>query len=301
MKKTLSIIFSFIVLSSNSLANEYFHKVKKDYESLMEKKYILLPHKGNYLMPFVYNSNPNNSIYSAALPQDQLSKKGEITKDTEAEFQLSFSIVADKNIFKTEWDLFISYTQKSFWQVYNSAWSKPFRETNYAPEIYLRRIFDKPIEILGLKFVLFDAGLIHQSNGQIQALSRSWDRIFVRTAFIKNRFTMMLDLWYRLPERSSEDENKSIYKYRGYGELRLAYGAGDNFYQLRILPGTYRQGVELEYSYPINDAIRFFTKISHGYGLSLQDFDHESQKIGIGFSLGDPFTNNPDKTNSWFL
>jgi len=32
--------------------------------------------------------------------------------------------------------LYFGFTAMSFWQVYNDAVSKPFRETNYEPEVF---------------------------------------------------------------------------------------------------------------------------------------------------------------------
>ena len=52
----------------------------------------------------------------------------------EAKFQISFK----RRLFEYEWvPLYLGYTQKSFWQVYDGPKSRPFRENNYNPEMFL--------------------------------------------------------------------------------------------------------------------------------------------------------------------
>ena len=60
--------------------------------------------------------------------------------------------------------LWVGYTQQSHWQVYNSEASRPFRETNYEPEVMLA--FHPDRRLLGFDWRLLDVSLVHQYNAR---------------------------------------------------------------------------------------------------------------------------------------
>ena len=93
----------------------------------------------------------------------------------EVTFQISFKVRLWRDILGKDLNLWFGYTQRSFWQLYNFNDSSPFRETNYEPELLLT--LSTRFSILGLKGRFFQLGANHQSNGQSEPLSRSWNRI----------------------------------------------------------------------------------------------------------------------------
>lgn len=194
----------------------------------------------------------------------------------------------NRNIFNSDLNLFLGYTHTSWWQIYNTGWSRQFRETNYTPSVFVRKIFERPKKISRFNILAYDIGYIHQSNGQIQELSRSWDRLFFRTAFGVNRFVFVINTWIRLKILDRKlDDNPNILDYRGYGDLKIKYYDGKSIYSLKIIPGLKYYGSEVGYSYPINEGVRFYTKINYGYGHSLIDNENKEKRIGIGFALSD--------------
>ena len=106
-------------------------------ESKPRGQYVLMPHRSNYLLPFTYNNRPNVDPVFDATGQDVL--------EAEAVFQISPKIKLWQDILDRDMDLWLGYTQRSFWQVYNTVDSSPFRETNYEPEVLLNFRTDLPL------------------------------------------------------------------------------------------------------------------------------------------------------------
>lgn len=245
----------------------------KKYE--IEELFGIKPYKKNYILPYAYTSEKITG-----------------REQQEAEFQISLK----KEILPTFLDgqFFIAYTQNSFWQIYDSADSRPFRETNYAPEIYYEHPIDKSIGDLELKS--YKLGYIHQSNGQGVENSRSWDRIKGEVAFDYKPFSFNLSAWYRLPEDAKKnpqdpkgDDNPNIEDYIGYGELEIKLPYGNHEFGATIRNNLKKQSdnrgsLKLEYSYPLWTTYLYIQYFS-GYDESLIDYDRSIDKIGIGILL----------------
>ena len=93
-------------------------------------KYALKAHHSNYILPFTYNNSPNVEQVREDEPDRDL-KKEEVT------YQLSLKVKLWQDVLGKDLDLWFAYTQRSFWQFYNTAESSPFRETDYEPELLL--------------------------------------------------------------------------------------------------------------------------------------------------------------------
>lgn len=207
------------------------------------------------------------------------------------ETELIFQISLKQRLFNR--NFFFGYTQKSFWQVYNTDDSRPFRETNYNPEFFYRW---KP-EWHSAPGLGFDVGIDHESNGSELPESRSWNRLIGAAFYETGRQLLHLRLWYRLPEDDDReiddpkrDDNPDIYRYYGYGELRWQrrlFGESGHSaaVMLRGNPSTGYGAVSVNYSAPFSDWAFWNLSIWHGYGESLIDYDRSTTRIGLGFML----------------
>ena len=99
-------------------------------------------------------------------------------------------------------DLWFGYTQVSQWQVWNRSESSPFRNTDYEAELVYVAPVPQAWQPLpgGWRWTLLQAGLSHQSNGQTNGLSRSWNRVYLTTGVERGPWALHVSKHFRLPE-----------------------------------------------------------------------------------------------------
>jgi phospholipase A1/A2 len=208
--------------------------------------------------------------------------------DTEAKFQFSFKLKALEGMFGSDADLWLGYTQQNQWQVYNKSISAPFRETNYEPEVFVT--LPTRFDLLGLNGRFINLGFVHQSNGQSNILSRSWNRIYAQVGFEHgDDFSLLFKPWYRIKEKASDDDNPNITDYLGDFEAVASYRMGK--YTLSALGrSTFdfdRGYLQLDWTFPLHENLKGYVQFSTGYGESLIDYDHDQNTLGIGIMLTD--------------
>ncbi|MBM3304707.1 MAG: phospholipase A [Candidatus Aminicenantes bacterium] len=239
-------------------------------------------HRGNYALAFSFNELPNPAPFQEVDPAKTLVKP-------EVAFQLSFKAKLWQDVLGQPVDLWFGYTQRSFWQLYNFDDSSPFRETDYEPEVLFN--FRTRIRLLGLDLRFIQVGINHQSNGQSEPLSRSWNRVVTNVGIERGDLSLLLKGWYRLPESVEEDDNPGIDKYMGYGEAWIYYFLKKHrvavMFRNNLDFRENRGAVQLEWSFPLFAQIGGFVQYFMGYGESLIDYDHRVNRIGIGFILTD--------------
>jgi phospholipase A1 len=267
------------------LSNRLKSEADTEYES-----FVLTPHKRNFFLPAYTTNAINKDAYRT------LNGYEENLEDLEAMFQLSLKApLSPRNMFVEGDGFFFGFTLEAWWQVYSSGISKPFRETNYQPEIYY---------IAPLDYQLFGAdmsvalGFEHQSNGRGQDLSRSWNRIYANFLFEKENWVVSFRPWYRLPEDEKEfefdpdgDDNPDIEDFMGHFELGAAYKWNDYefSFQGRQNFATNNGSAEFVVSFPLWGKFRGYANAFHGYGDSLIDYNFSQTRFGLGFALNDIF------------
>jgi phospholipase A1 len=249
--------------------------------------FTLMAHKPNYILVASYNAsgiNPDPFREQFDDPDLELDS-------TEAKFQISLKFPLLTGLWGDRADVFAAYTNRSFWQVYNSDISSPFRETNHEPEIWLQLRSDW--QVLGFTNRVNQLGFVHQSNGRGGVLSRSWNRLYANFIFERNNWVVGFKPWYRLPESDEEDDNPDITDFLGHTELRGAYKCGRSTFSLmlrnNIESGFEKGATELSWSFPIFDYpyVKGYVQYFNGYGESMIDYNQHSNSIGFGFLLTD--------------
>ncbi len=246
-------------------------------ESQTENRpWVLTPHKPNYFLPISYNSDPYNEPYQEVPGNEDFE-----LDDIEVKFQLSLKVPIAVNLFNDRANIFAAYTNTSWWQAYNSDASAPFRETNHEPELFMS--FNNDWEVLGFKNRLNSIGIVHQSNGRSEPLSRSWNRVYASLVFERGGLGIAIRPWYRIEEDEETDNNPDITDYLGYGDIRIAYKDGRQTFSLM----GRKKAVELTWSRLTWGNIRLYGQYFHGYGQSLVEYDKSSDVFGVGFAFSD--------------
>ena len=299
MIRTFTLVL--LLISGSSLfAQKLFNTdVKKSYslaerwevnDSLTNQKglFRVLTYKPVYVLLANWTNNINTQPTSDN--PDNVVKEPIPLTSTELKFQLSFKTKTLSNVFgrKIGGDLWVAYTQTSRWQLYNPEISRPFRETNYEPEVML--IIPTRYEIFGLNGVFAGIGFNHQSNGRSNPLSRSWNRVILQFGWETKDLSIILRPWWRMQETFVEDNNPGIENYIGRGDLTLAYEK--NRHDISVIArhslrfgDDNRGSFQVDYAYQVYDYLKVHFQLFHGYGESLIDYNHKQTTVGVGVSL----------------
>jgi phospholipase A1 len=243
-------------------------------------------YKPVYLLPAFWTSD-SNELPSSSNP-DRAPPQEQPLQPTEAKFQISFKTKVAENLFGDNGDLWTAYTQSSRWQVYNADESRPFRETNYEPEVML--VFRNNWSLGGWHGRLSAIGVNHQSNGRADPVSRSWNRVMANIGLDRDNWAVMVRPWWRIPDDRDEDENPGIEDYVGRGDVTIVHRLREHEFALMarhsLRGGDRSRGaVQFDWGFPINRTLRGHVQVFDGYGESLIDYDHRATYLGLGVSL----------------
>jgi phospholipase A1/A2 len=269
--------------------------------SLMSKYWELEPadkrgifnfvgYRPNYVLPIHVTSRINRSPQSPTqAPVEQPAYRRE-----EAKFQLSLRTKLAQDLLLPEADLWVGFTQQVLWQIWNGKDSKPFRNSDYEPEvIYLVPTVKNLRELpLGWQWRYTQFGLAHQSNGQSDPLSRSWNRVYLAGGFERGDWSLTARLTQRLNEPIATDNNPDLQTYRGRGEFQLNWSHGVQTAALlyrSTLKGLKYGALQFEWTYPIYkdqpNGLRWFVQASRGYGETLTDYNFRQTSVGAGVTF----------------
>jgi len=195
--------------------------------------------------------------------------------------------------------LWFAYTQQSYWQIFTSSISRPFRNTDHEPEFIY--IAPTPADLpVGWRLRYSGLSLTHQSNGQSLPLSRSWNRLILMAGMEKDdRFTVTGRLWNRISDGDGFDDNPDIEELVGRAELTGTWNVNkDNTLILTLrhslaseANGSYRlewlQAMGDSSRGPYASGLRLHVQLFNGYGDSLVDYNRWRAVLSVGLSLVD--------------
>ncbi len=244
----------------------------------------------NYVLPIHFTNRINRGPQSptqAAVQQPDYRRE-------EAKFQLSLRTKLAQDVGLPGGDIWAAFTQQAMWQIYNGADSKPFRNTDYQPELtYVLPTAERWQQLpFGWQWRYTQVGLAHQSNGQSDPLSRSWNRYYLGAGIERGDWSLTAKVNKRVRESPETDNNPDLVPYRGRAEFQLAWSRGLHtaslLYRSTLKADKYG-AVQAEWTYPIfkdqPNGLRWFVQGFSGYGETLTDYNFRQTSIGAGVTF----------------
>jgi len=191
------LICSIVALLTSTTLNAQSYTKQELQDSIAKLPYFTI-HKNNYFISGVPTNEPINRTTA------------------DAKYQISFKQILTRS--KLPWDtyLFLTYTQKSFWDIYKESF--PFDDINFNPSLAIGKIFyDKKDRLKGIGTLAFE----HESNGRDSIFSRTWNRLSLEytTSVYKNTIAG-LKVWAPFAYREG---NPDLLEYVGLGELNVSH------------------------------------------------------------------------------
>ncbi|MGB7393453.1 MAG: phospholipase A [Pricia sp.] len=204
-----------------------------------------------------------------------------------AKYQISFKQMVTRNTLPWDTYLYVTYTQKAFWDVFKESF--PFREINFNPTVGLGKpIFDKNKQLKGLAAVYYE----HESNGRDSIFSRSWNRLSIEYSTKIGRKTLAkIKAWVPF---AYQEGNPDILEYTGLGELRLSREISRDKLYLEVLlrkglgwntQGAFRPRIYYN-PFERNRSNQYFMLEWYvGQAESLMDYQRFTSMVRIGYVI----------------
>ena len=268
------------------------HALSKFWELSPEDKtgtFAVKTYLPNYFLPIHRTSSINRAPSSPTYPVSTQNSY----RQTETKFQISLRAKALEGLLLPNADLWLAYTQRSLWQFWNKQDSEPFRSTDYQPEaIYVVPVPERLSAMPGgWHWRMVQFGAAHQSNGQNEPLSRSWNRVYAAAGFERKEFGLSFRVNHRTAE-SGADDNPGLMHYIGNTEIAATWfpGLATTSLVWRTHPASIGTGsLQLEWTFPVDrvrpNGLRWYVQLFSGYGETLLDYNHRQTSIGAGVSL----------------
>lgn len=195
--------------------------------------------------------------------------------DDRPELQATISIKYD---IYGKW-AYIAYTQDIKFDVFNTKESSPFRTTDHSVELFYR----SPV----YKGFSFDAGVMHQSNGESDPYSRSWNVVQAIPKYVysfgeDDYFELKCKVLERIKDIDSDD-NPDIVDKLGHvtiePRLKIAKFVLRGMYQ----PSEHNHSFDI--AYPVYKSVHIVGYYFKGYGESLIDYNNDITSYSIGITI----------------
>jgi len=297
MKKCNLLIFLFIIVINASAQDDLKYLVSDSvlnkYNEAMQDPNIFKPRQleiSEEEALRMADRLPSFAVYRDTYFVTGVPLNKEITKrSADASFQVSIRQRLTKSILPFKSFLYLTYSQKSFWDVY--AESSPFKDTNYNPGLGLGKYLFYKNRMVGAAFVQVK----HESNGREGKESRSWNYLSLSMKYYFNaRFNLAGEFWVPWVDGSN---NKDLLDYRGLGFLSVNYISDKHRWWLSadVNPrkGFINMNTTATAAFRISERsnIYLFGRFFQGYGEGLLDYNKYTMNVRFGICIKPDFYN----------
>ncbi len=204
--------------------------------------------------------------------------------NSDVKFQISFRHRLTKSILPLHSHLFLQYSQKAIWNVFEE--SLPFRDLNFNPGIGVQNLVVYNGRIVGNGTIMLE----HESNGRDGEASRSWNKVTVSyAAIIDPRLEVYGKTWIPIIDGQ---QNKDILKYCGIFQVGSQFISADRRWVADVT-FVKRQGWNLNFNTILNVGFRFSKRDNQylmlhfydGYGENLLDYNKYHCRLRIGLLI----------------
>jgi len=239
----------------------------------------------------IADSSPAFAVYRDNYFVTGIPLNKNVTKETaDAAFQISIRHRLTKSILPFNTFAYLTYTQKSFWDIY--AESSPFRDSNYNPGLGLGKYLFRNNKPVGGAFI----HITHESNGRDGDDSRSWNYVSLSMKYYPDsRLFLSGEFW--LPYTAFGKNSEELIDYKGYGCLSVNYLSNNKKWWLSadILPRKDIVNVNtiLTAAFNISEKSNqyLFARFFQGYGESQMDYEKYVINIRVGICIKPDFYN----------
>ena len=204
--------------------------------------------------------------------------------NSDVKFQISLAIRLTNATLPWGTYLYLFYTQKTFWNVFQE--SLPMHDMNFNPGIGLTKPFYIKNRYVGRMSLILE----HESNGRDSIWSRSWNRLALSGSVMLTRhFLVHAKYWIPIVD---SDNNSDIVKYAGWCQWGMAITSPEErFYGglTFVMRGgwNFKCNVIAEFAWRVSKKtnLNLYAQYYYGYGEDLLDYNqlHSRLRVGLVF------------------
>ena len=209
--------------------------------------------------------------------------------NSDVKFQISIRQRLTRHRLPLDTYLFLFYTQKSFWNVFEN--SLPMHDNNYNPGLSWVKFIRKNARFRGIVQFVVE----HESNGRDGDESRSWNKVGFSTSYFINK-TLMFHGKAFYPIVDSDGQNKDICNYAGIFQFGVQKIIRDGRWVFDLVL-TKRKGWDFNFNTMAEVGVHLFRdhnqylflQYYNGYGENMLDYNCFQSRIRIGMLIRPEF------------